>query len=183
MRQCSYCGSDVDDSTLFCPNCGSAMSQTTNNNGSNSGFGNAGGAFNAGFGANNGAGNNGFNPYTTPPQDTRDHSRNAGIAVISFLCLLAGLIIYFVCKDKRPGWAESAKTGMLCSLSFGFPIVGVILYFVWKNEDPGAARRMLSWGIAGFVLGIIGNLFSTAILAGLSQYTGEYAAALMLGVI
>ena len=149
MRKCSYCGSDVDDSTLFCPNCGSAMSQTTNNNGFNSGFGNAGGAFNAGFGANNGAGNNGFNPYTTPPQETRGHRRNAGFAVISFL----------------------------------FPIVGIILYFVWRNEDPKSARRMLSWGIAGFVLGLVLNLFSTVILAWLAQYTGEYAAALMLGVI
>lgn len=66
-----------------------------------------------------------------PPQEEK---ANVGLAILSFLIPLAGLIIFLVEKDKKP---KTAKTSGICAL------VSFILYIVFY--------------VVIFVVGIVGS--------------------------
>ena len=53
-------------------------------------------------------------------------------------------------------------------VSFCFPIVGLILYFVKKNDQPVAAKQACTFGLIGFILGLIINIIYFVVI-GLSN--------------
>ncbi|ACV22526.1 hypothetical protein [Slackia heliotrinireducens] len=56
-------------------------------------------------------------------------------------------------------------------LGFFFPIVGLILFLVWKNTKPKCAKVAGIGAIIGFVLGLVVNFASAALVAGTSALT------------
>ena len=43
-------------------------------------------------------------------------------------------------------------------VSFCFPIVGLIFYFMKKEKEPIAAKQACTFGLIGFILGLIINV-------------------------
>ena len=116
MKFCKRCGSRIDENAIFCSNCGAAANGDTPN---------------FGYGFNPYGGNPyGGNPYTP----TYDTAPSNFIAVISFIFWQAGLLIWFFCRNTRPGKARSASKGALSSLCLSIPIVGAVLWVLWKDD-------------------------------------------------
>ncbi len=157
MEFCTYCGARLDAGVSFCPNCGAKVERSESFAKSepiDSAFTSAGGG------------------YSAP---SRDYTESKGVAILSFLIPLAGLIMWLMWKDEKPGKATSALKGLFAVLCWNVPIAGIILYFVWKEEKPDFAKIGLIWGILGFVLGIVfGFIYGIAIamleLAGYESY-------------
>lgn len=61
------------------------------------------------------------NPYQNQPMPPQEQKASVGLAILSFIIPLAGLIIFLSYKDKRP---KTAKTSGICAL-VGF-ILGII---------------------------------------------------------
>ena len=67
-------------------------------------------------------------PNYQEPQQPKEEKASVGLAILSFLIPLAGLIIFIVNKDKKP---KTAKTSGICALvSFLLGIVGSIIMTV-----------------------------------------------------
>ena len=133
MKYCTKCGSCIDDNAIFCVNCGQRQGEA--------------GGFYTPF----------TNPYTRPEPTfaEADLKTSIPIAVISFLFNIVGLIFWVVWRDKKPGKADSAAKGALCSLSVGSPIIGVIFWAVFRNTYPGYSKVCLVGGIVGFFVNIV----------------------------
>lgn len=149
MSFCTYCGAKVADDALFCPNCGASMSK--------------GGASDASY--------TGGYFYTAP---RRDYGESLGVAILSFIIPIVGLILWAVWKDGEPGKANSALKGLWAYLCFSIPLVGVIMFFVWRYTKPDFAKVGLVVGIISFALSFLfGMLFSGTILP--AFYDGLYS--------
>ncbi len=83
------------------------------------------------------------------------HERSAGIAVLSFILPLVGLILWLVWKNSRPGKAISASKGALVSVSVGSPIIGLILWIALKESNAELAKPCGIGAIVGAILGFI----------------------------
>ena len=149
MSFCSYCGSKVADGAIFCPNCGASMSR-----GGSSDASYTGGYF-----------------HTAP---RRDYSESLGIAILSFIIPLAGLICWLVWKDTEPGKATSALKGLWAHLCFSIPLVGIIMYFVWKYSKHDYAKV----GLVAAIVSIAINALFAILFSGIylpSFYDGLYS--------
>jgi cytochrome bd-type quinol oxidase subunit 2 len=133
MSFCSYCGSQVADGTLFCPNCGANLNKSASSDASYTG---------------------GY--FHTAPK--RNYSESALIAAVAFLFPIVGLICWAAMKESDPGKATSALKGLWATLCYGIPIVGVILWAVWKDTEPGKATSALKglWAYLCFNVPIVG---------------------------
>lgn len=112
MKFCKRCGCRIDENAIFCPTCGAQV------NGDTPRYGNTFDPYGGGV----------YNPvYDTAPSKF--------IAVISFLFWQVGLIIWFFCRQTRPGKARSASKGALGGVCFGMPILGAVLWVLWKDDQ------------------------------------------------
>ena len=143
MKYCTYCGTQLDDATLFCPNCGAKQDVSNTNTNSDGSF----------F-AENAFGNNSQGaPRAFFANDPLVTERSKGITVLSFIFPIVGLILWLVWKDTKPGKSISAAKGALANTCFGMPLLGLILWVVWKDTNPELAKPS---GIAA----IVGVVFS-----------------------
>ncbi len=63
----------------------------------------------------------------------------------------------------QPDQVDDNPGCLMNGLSFLIPIAGVILYFVKKDNQPKSAKSYLTWGIAGFAVGILLQIITAAI--------------------
>ena len=149
MSFCTYCGAKVADDALFCPNCGASTSK--------------GGASDASY-------TGGY--FHAAPK--RDYGESVGLAILSFIIPIVGVILWAVWKDSEPGKANSALKGLWAYLCCNIPIVGVIMFFVWRYTKPDFAKVGLVAGIISFALSFLfGILWSGMILPAI--YDGMYS--------
>ena len=130
MKYCTYCGSGIDDTASFCPNCGAKAGTSES------------------FEAT-------FDSTTANNAPEKDHTENIGILILSLFVPIVGLVFYLMWNETKPGMANSALKGLLISIILSVPILGIILYFVWKNEKPDFAKISLYSGIASIILIVV----------------------------
>ena len=150
MKYCQYCGNQVEDAALFCPNCG-AKQEHTQGQGTES---------------------------TVPPVDFNfgvkktntfglvdDGQRNKGIAVLCFFFWWMAIIFYFAWRDTKPGHVISAIKGALANVCFGMPLAGLIIWIIWKQEHPEIAKVCGISAIIGAVFSFVITVLCTALVA------------------
>ena len=142
MKYCTYCGRQIEDNALFCPNCG-AKQEPSNESGTERSFFEE----NA-FGDTNG-GQSAF--YANDPLVTE---RSRGITVLSFIFPIVGLILWLLWKDSKPGKSISAAKGGLAGASFNSPLIGLIVWLVCKDSNPELAKPCAIAALVGFVFAI-----------------------------
>ena len=153
MKYCEYCGSKIDDTALFCPNCGASQSGGAKSN--NRSEGGCVPPVNLDFSPAGGR------------RVVRDAGKRSGwVAVLAFLFWWAGLIMWLVWKDTKPGYAISAAKGALSALCVGIPIAGLVLWVLWKNDRPELAKVC---GISAIV-GVVVNFILSIALQALGAY-------------
>jgi len=137
MKFCSYCGNQIEESTIFCPNCGAKVETQSSN-------------------SENGE------VYTgdVTVENEAVNKRSTPIAVLSFFFPLVGLILWAVWKETKPGCAISAAKGALLSVCMSQPIIGLVLWLVWKETNREFSKIC---GI-GAIVGVVVGLFSTVIM-------------------
>lgn len=135
MKYCRNCGNSIDENAIFCPSCGTRVS-----------------------GDNPKVNTNPFdryNPgYTTGYYDTTGSTL---IAVVSFLCWEAGLIIWLLWRYSHPGKARSAAKGALANVCVGMPVLGFVLWLVFR-EDFARKDYAKVCGICAIVGGAVNLL-------------------------
>lgn len=112
MSYCPNCNSPLPQGAVNCPNCNAPVNQAENNaNPQNMDYS----AYQQGFNQNP-------NMYQMPPQEEK---ASVGLAILSYLIPIAGLIIFLTQKDKKP---KTAKVSGICALvSF---IINMVLSIV-----------------------------------------------------
>lgn len=148
MKFCKYCGNRIDENAIFCPSCGARVSGDNPHVNHNP--------------FNNMYGPNGY----APAYDTKG---SLLIAIVSFLCWEAGLIIWFLWRYTHPGKARSALKGTLANVCVGMPVLGLILWLVLREEEARKDYAKVC-GIAAIVGGAIYAL--TIVLAVVLTVTG-----------
>ena len=136
MKFCTRCGSQIDESAIFCPKCGQQQGQ---------GFTYQ---YQQPF-------------YNAPTYTAEDLAPSRGFAVLSFLFPIVGLVLWIVWKNTKPGKAESCAKGALASTCVGTPFIGLILWAVWRRSFPSLARVC---GISAIIGAIIVVLFYALII-------------------
>ena len=162
MKTCPFCSSSVEEGAAFCPECGAKMTTASATDG--------GATVDTVFGASEAV-------------DTRDHSPSTGVAVLSFLFWIVGLILYLLWKDIKPGKATSALKGVLVRFSLSSPLIGIIFYCVVKDDYPELAKVCSIAAIVGvvlvfllpFVIGIFAGVIAAIGLSGMDGDTYAYA--------
>lgn len=135
---CKWCNQQNVENSKFCINCGKELS--INNNPQNTQFNNLN---NNNF-ANNTNDNsyyNNLNQNNYQPQNTiiKEEKANIGLAILSWIIPLAGLIIYIVKKDTEPKTAKVCGICALISTILPFllliliAILGMLLSSNWEN--------------------------------------------------
>lgn len=127
MKFCKYCGGSIDDNAIFCSNCGARVS-----------------------GDNPNVNRNPFDRYNPGNTVSYDTQGSMLVAIVSFLCWEAGLIIWLLWRYSHPGKARSAAKGALCSVSLSMPILGAVLWLVLR-EDADKRDYAKVCGIAAIV--------------------------------
>ena len=95
MSFCTYCGAKVADDALFCPNCGASMSK-----GASSDASHTGGYF-----------------HTAP---RRDYGESVGVAILSFIIPIVGVIMFFVWRYDKPDFAKVGLVAGIISFALSF---------------------------------------------------------------
>jgi len=137
MKFCTRCGSEIDDSAIFCPKCGQQQGQGFNYQ------------YQQPF-------------YAAPTYTPEDLAPSRGYAVLSFFFPFVGLILWLVWRNTKPGKAESCAKGALASTCVNSPLLGLILWAVWKNSMPSLAKVC---GISAIIGAIIIFVFYVTIIA------------------
>ncbi len=92
---CKYCGKEIDDRAVVCPNCGRATDNYNNSVNVN---------------VNN----------TIEQKGNSDDAPSFGFAFLSFLIPLLGIILYFVWKAEFPKKASSCLKGAITGIIVNF---------------------------------------------------------------
>ncbi len=129
MKNCKYCGTEIADEAVFCPNCGANQSL-----------------------AGEGAGANAA-PEVHASAYSATAEKYTGWTVLGFFIPLVALICYFVWKDSEPLKARAVGKGGLMYVSLN-PIVGLIVYIVMKDNYPDISKACGICGIIGVVLNV-----------------------------
>ena len=151
MKFCKNCGNGIDENAIFCPRCGSRV------NGDNPHFN-----------------TNPFDRYNPGNPVYYDTEGSKLIAVVSFLCWQAGLVIWFLWRYSHPGKARSAAKGALANVCVGMPVLGLVLWLVLR-EDETKREYAKVCGIAAIagavIVGVGAILLSVMKLAGMELFT------------
>lgn len=136
---CEYCGSKIEDNTLFCGNCGARVERREFNDNDNSVNGE----------------NADLSERFAPADDKNKTERSFGISVLTFFFPIIGLILYLVWRNSREGLAISAGKGALVSLSVSYPILGLIFFLAFREKVPEISKACGIAAIVGVAVGII----------------------------
>lgn len=147
MAYCAYCGNKIDDTALFCPNCGARNEAREEKKYSEEQSGSYG--YSDLSHTFMGAG-------STAQPSPEAMKGNGFITVLAFIFPIVGFILWYVWKMSKPGWAGSALKGAVVSVSFSTPFIGLILFLVNREKNKALAKAC---GIAA----IIGVVFSLAV--------------------
>ena len=141
MKNCSCCGNSIDENAIFCPYCGARA----NGDGPRVNYEPYGGGFSM------------FGGYNY--QQFVDNQPSKAVAILSFIFLYLGLIIWFTCRRSRPGKARSAIKGMLSSACVSIPLIGAALWIIWKDDytkrdlaKVGGISAIVGAGIYGLMM-------------------------------
>ena len=175
MKYCTYCGTQIEDNALFCPNCGAKQSVSNTNSGSGE----------RSFFEEHAFGNTYNTQGSFFANDPLVTERSKGIAVLSFILPIVGLILWLVWRYTKPGKATSAAKGGLASLCFGYSIIGLVAWLVLKDSNPELAKpcgiAAIAGAIFGFIISIaVGVLTSMGMLDGAEMYISLVGAMLSL---
>ncbi len=113
---CRQCGKEVKDGTAFCPNCGSALSDSVQQSSYRQ------------------------NTYSQASQD----DGSFGWAVLGFLFTLVGLILWIVWQNDRPKSARMAGLGALAGVIFGVVFAVIFLIFFFATAEITTVDTILS---------------------------------------
>lgn len=139
MKFCKNCGNAIDDNAIFCKNCGTRV------NGDDPHFG-----------------RNPFDRYNPGrPYVEYDTQGSMLVAVISFLCWQAGLVLWLVWRFSNPGKARSAAKGALASACVSMPVLGAVLWLIWKDDmaQKDYAKLCGISAIVGIALAVLSFVF------------------------
>lgn len=96
---CKNCGSELNDTDKFCPNCGSPV-----------------------------GGNNNYNRMFQNTDPAKIDDGNIGLAILSFLFPIVGLILFLCWRVEKP---KTAKRCGICALvSFVLNLVSIIAFII-----------------------------------------------------
>ena len=137
---CKYCGKNLDDTALFCDNCGARIVRSSE-------------------------GSSPEASHIDPQFDFLSRQRSFGIAFLTFMIPILGLILYFVWKDSKPGIAISAAKGAIVGVSLNSPIAGLIFFLAFRKGKPELSRAAGIAAIVGLALVLILTPFYMEILA------------------
>ena len=137
MKKCNYCGSQIDDYTIFCPNCGA--NQSDRHGGKRTFF------------------DGNFN--TQPKGNDR---RSFGLALLSFVLPLVGVILWYCWRFTRPESAMSCAKGAAAGASFASPLLGLVLYILLKDNYHYSEIGRLAGKCA--LIGVIVNVVLSVVL-------------------
>ena len=151
MRYCTYCGTELTEEAGFCPNCGARAERTERSEKTYEST---------------------LAESVFTESEARFHERSAGIAVLSFIFPIIGLILWAIWRDTKPSKATSAAKGALVSVCVGSPIIGLIVYLTMKDSHAELAKASaiaaivgvivsVVFGMLGFVGGILGVIFGS----------------------
>jgi hypothetical protein len=157
MKNCTYCGTQIDDSVVFCPSCGANQSANT-------------------------ATQTGPEIKAAAMGASSTGDKYVGWTILGFLIPIVALILYLMWKDTEPSKALAVGKGGLMSISVSYPIAGLIIYLLWKDKYQDIAKACGICGIIGFALGVVTFIFSfvVGIILGLS---GEAYAVMALPIL
>lgn len=119
---CKWCGSKVDATTKFCPNCGKEISNSESN-----------------------ANVNQENNSTA----AKNEKVNVWLAILSFIIPLAGLIIFLMKKDKDPKTAKASGICAIVGFLLGF-IISFILTFLVISGGLKMSEKMIDESLNTF---------------------------------
>ena len=136
MSFCSRCGTQVKDTALFCPNCGTRITVMTGNNGSQNY--NQGINYQSPGGYDQQINYNQSTDYTSQQNYTQQYYNNGqmftpdgnstGLNVISFLIPLVGLILYIIYHDKQPIKAKGVGKWALIGFIINFISIFIFMF-------------------------------------------------------
>ena len=135
MKNCKYCGTEIDDAAVFCPSCGA--NQAADASGTSA-------------------------PVTNAAANTGE--KHTGFVVLGFFFPLIALILYLVWKDTEPAKAMACGKGGLMGLSFSYPLAALIIYIVMKDTYPDIAKACGICGIISLIVGVVVGIFSFVLM-------------------
>ena len=140
MKNCPYCGAQIDDNALFCPGCGSAQSVPTQES------------------------------FADTKAQANTNETYTGLTVLGFFFPLVALILYVMWNSTQPAKALAAGKGGLMSVSLGSPIIALVIYIVTKDNHPSIAKACGICGILSIFVSIgVWVLSIVLMLAGLGM--------------
>ncbi|MBQ7363015.1 MAG: zinc ribbon domain-containing protein [Clostridia bacterium] len=144
MKNCKYCGAEIIDEALFCPNCGANQSLNEEKKAESAA------------------------PEVKPSAYTaQSNEKFTGWTVLGFFFPLIALICYFVWKDTEPSKALAIGKGGLMSVSLSSPIIALVIYLVMKEQYPDVAKACGICGIIGIVVGVLSSILYFILLVAL----------------
>ena len=155
MKNCSYCGSEMNDNAEFCPCCGANVTVNANADTATA-----------------------TEAAPTAQATVAVEEKHTGIVVVSFLLSMfispvIALIMWLVWKDSNPAKSMAAAKGGLMVMSFSIPIVGLVAFILMKDKYRDVAK-------ACGICGIIGVVFWVLIMV---LYIGLFALMIAAGAI
>ena len=135
MKNCKYCGTEIDDAAVFCPACGA--NQTADASSTSA-------------------------PVTNTVVNSNE--KYTGFVVLGFFFPLIALILYLVWKDNEPAKAMACGKGGLMGLSFSYPLAALIIYIVMKDTYPDIAKACGICGIISLIVGVVVGIFSFVLM-------------------
>ena len=150
-----------------------------------------------GYSGSYGGARNDYSAYTERRANGNMHSsliydtpifseRSTGIAILSFILPLIGLILWLAWKDSKPGKAMSAAKGALVAVSVGVPLAGLILWVVMKDSGSELAKPCGIGAIVGAVLALLLPfimIFALVVYSLVFEMGGYYVAALIPSIL
>lgn len=142
MKNCKRCGSQIDDSAIFCQVCGERQGVSSSPFGS---FGQRGPTYSTG---------------------TASASEgNIWICILSFLVPLVGLVLWYSWRFTKPGHATSAAKGALVGVCLNSPIVGLVAWLILRESHRDLAKVAGISAIVGVALSVLFSVVAFVLTA------------------
>lgn len=174
MSYCAYCGNKIDDSAIFCPNCGAKNEAREDKKYNEERYGRdeySDLSHTFAYGRTNTA---------APSPDAMNG--NALITVLAFIFPIVGFILWYTWKLSKPGWSSSALTGALVSVSVGTPFIGLIIFLINKDKNKALANACGIAAIVGVVFVIVVELCILTFFPELEKYFADLCTGLLFSI-